>query len=308
MADTTYYTAVNLAASPYATAAKSRIDLPLDTAQTENKRIEDVPELVGGDSFELVLYAFLAYQDSQDTHDWGAGATAVLHIRRLNSKETPVELDAAGTVEQVAGQGADYYKITWTVEAGEITSYFGDQNVLLYAVVTDGTEQQHVFWPTRVLAVAGTGADTPDTSEIAVASPYVRGKSGAPTVNDDSNQNYEVGDYWWDDAGSQLYKVTDVTVGAAVWGTVSAIDDWIGLLILQVDAGIAAAEVPLPASTGQPLLIATCVNDGNAAKLTGTIEGVTDLSITAGGEKTAMLQYISTDATWRNFNLDITVT
>jgi len=304
MADTTYYTAVDLAASPYAQAGKARIDKPLDSAVTEDNRIEDLPELVVGDSFNLVLYAFANYQDGQATQDWGSGATAALYIRRADSQETPVTLDAAGTVAQVGGSG-DYYKITWTVEANEITSYFGDQDCLLYAVITSGTEKQHVFWNTKVLAVEGDGGATLTSSEIAVATVVARGLTSAPGVGDDINDGHEVGDYIWDDTGEQLYRCDDSTAGAAVWTAVSAIDDWIGLLTLQIDTFGADVDVALPASAGEPLLLASCINDTNAAKLTGTINDTTDLVLTNGGKKAALLQYLATDSAWQNFNLDV---
>jgi hypothetical protein len=50
--------------------------------------------------------------------------------------------------------------------------------------------------------------------------PYSRiftGKTTAPTVNDDSSLNYEVGDEWIDETNNVVYQAVDVTVGAAVW-------------------------------------------------------------------------------------------
>jgi len=39
----------------------------------------------------------------------------------------------------------------------------------------------------------------------------------APTVNDDQNDGYLVGDIWIDETGDQAYIPVDVTTGAAVW-------------------------------------------------------------------------------------------
>jgi hypothetical protein len=45
--------------------------------------------------------------------------------------------------------------------------------------------------------------------------------AAAPTVTDDTNAGYEVGQYWLDTAGKAVYIATDVTAGAAVWQRIS---------------------------------------------------------------------------------------
>jgi len=49
-----------------------------------------------------------------------------------------------------------------------------------------------------------------------------KGKAAAPTVNDDMNDGYEVGDCWLDETNDASYQCLDNTVGAAMWNTLSA--------------------------------------------------------------------------------------
>jgi len=49
-----------------------------------------------------------------------------------------------------------------------------------------------------------------------------KGKAAAPTVNEDINDGYEVGDCWLDETNDASYQCLDNTAGAAVWDTLSA--------------------------------------------------------------------------------------
>jgi hypothetical protein len=48
--------------------------------------------------------------------------------------------------------------------------------------------------------------------------------AAAPTVNDDTNDGYEVGQFWLETTNKVLYQATDVTAGAAVWQRVTGSD------------------------------------------------------------------------------------
>jgi len=99
-------------------------------------------------------------------------------------------------------------------------------------------------WVDRVLAgaatylISGTGAGQSITLDQTVTTPGTEllaafmnaietgienapqkytGKTTAPTVNDDSDDGYGVGDRWLDETSDKEYVVLDVTVGAAVW-------------------------------------------------------------------------------------------
>lgn len=50
--------------------------------------------------------------------------------------------------------------------------------------------------------------------------PYI--KTAAPTVNDDTGDGYKVGDMWLDTTNDITYQAIDVTLGAAVWLSLSA--------------------------------------------------------------------------------------
>lgn len=50
-----------------------------------------------------------------------------------------------------------------------------------------------------------------------------RSAAAAPTVNDDSTQNYEVGSRWFDTTADRAYTCLDASVGAAVWREVSVV-------------------------------------------------------------------------------------
>lgn len=50
-----------------------------------------------------------------------------------------------------------------------------------------------------------------------------RSATAAPTVNDDSTQNYEVGSRWFDTIADRAYTCLDASVGAAVWREVSVV-------------------------------------------------------------------------------------
>jgi len=48
-----------------------------------------------------------------------------------------------------------------------------------------------------------------------------KGKAAAPTVNEDINDSYEVGDCWLDETNDASYQCLDNTAGAAVWESIS---------------------------------------------------------------------------------------
>jgi len=48
-----------------------------------------------------------------------------------------------------------------------------------------------------------------------------KGKAAAPTVNEDINDGYEVGDCWLDEMNDASYQCLDNTAGAAVWESIS---------------------------------------------------------------------------------------
>lgn len=79
-----------------------------------------------------------------------------------------------------------------------------------------------------VQSVAGkTGAVTLDAADISETTSRFWSKKhnltavAAPTVNDDSGDNYSAGSQWYDQSTNRLYVAEDVTLGAALWQLVS---------------------------------------------------------------------------------------
>ncbi len=51
---------------------------------------------------------------------------------------------------------------------------------------------------------------------------YFKGKTSAPTVNDDIDQGYEITDVWADETNTKLYMCIDNASGAADWNQIDA--------------------------------------------------------------------------------------
>ena len=304
MADTQYHVAANFAQSPYAMLTKSGVDTPLEIG-SGTQRIEDIPALVRGDSFDLHIYCYADYNRTTKQY-WDAGispSTCKLYIQRLNSNETALEIEASGTTDQ-SGQ-TEYWKLSFTVDADAITSYYDNQDVLIYAVVANGTEKRRILMETKVLALSGDASQTVETSDLIVTTRRVVGFAAAPAVTDDSASNYAVGDYIWDNGGSQLYRCDDASVGAAVWTSVSALDDETGMTFYHVDATTTAVTCTLPNATidGSTAII-TVINATNATTVTGTIWGD---PLTLDSLATAWLHWRDNDSQWYNLNLSVVV-
>jgi len=97
-----------------------------------------------------------------------------------------------------------------------------------------------------------------------------RAATGAPTVNNDSSQGYAIGSDWIDTTNDNIYKATDVTVGAAVWVATGAAAGGV------ISVG---ATAPITSSGGTNPTIALADDGVTNAKLnnmaTQTIKGRT---------------------------------
>jgi hypothetical protein len=164
--------------------------------------------------------------------------------------------------------------------------------------------------PTRGISASGTGVATLETSDIDVSTHTIYSKAGPPVVGDDSDDGYVIGDYIYDTVGTVLYRVDDVTVGAAVW-TLSGpsvdgatLDAKTGFVRYLCDntTGAITATLPTP-SAGQDVEF-TQIEDSSDTTIAGTITGVTTLTL----DNLNSARLISTASTFVNLNFRVYVT
>jgi len=316
MSQATHYLAASFAKGPFADVSRSNIDTPLDTTDTENNRVESMPDLAAGDSFDLVIYCFQNYQDSKAKHDFGAAATATLQIKRANSAEEGASLDLAGTVTQVGGTG-EYYKVTFSVPADAIGTYYANQSCLLYAIVTNGTEKRTLLIPTSVLSLDGDSTASLQSSDLPVSTHRYVCQPTAPDANTDNTQGFSVGDYiyhWVPATHALLYRCDNNSTAAAVWTGMQNADvtlhnrpdDKSGIVCYNVDlsAGDGAIFLPNAQSDGS-IIILNIVEATNALAVSGQVWGAGN--ITLDTLTTAWLHYYAADNIWLNMNFSVVV-
>lgn len=292
MAKNTYELVANLATSEFLDTSSNGVPI---IAGKESK----IPDQVVGDSFELSILVYDDY-DASAAHDFGASASAALYIKTRNSSEDPITLDAAGTVTQSAA--SEYDQVDFAVNAGLISSLLDNKECVIYAEITDTNEQVTLLQYLKVFSPSGTGAATPESKDLTVSVAQIVAATSAPGVGDDSDDGYAIGDYIWDNTGTQLYKATAVTVGAAAWSTVSALDSHAGTIYYLCDTTAADITVALP--TGQAGEIKHIKNDSgaNEVTVTGTIKNVTSITLEAADD--AQLIRSNAAVTWVNLNFD----
>jgi hypothetical protein len=128
-----------------------------------------IPDLWVGNEYELVIYCYEYYATSGAVlSEFGTLATAKLYIKRLNSNEDPVTLDAAGTVTQSIVSGR-YDVLTFKVAADVIPATLADQDCLLYAEVTATGKKRTVAQRLRVNSNDGNQAANLYTKDVDVS-------------------------------------------------------------------------------------------------------------------------------------------
>lgn len=111
-----------------------------------------------------------------------------------------------------------------------------------------------------VRSITGTTMQGAIAQAVGRAAVTEREATAAPTVTDDSTKGYEIGDFWL--FNGQLYVVSDVTAGAAVWtrvdsGAATNVFTYKGTL----DAAT-ATEMPADPATGDVYRITASGNFG----------------------------------------------
>jgi len=96
----------------------------------------------------------------------------------------------------------------------------------------------------------------------------------APTVNDDSEDDYSIGSLWYDLANNNIYTAFDVTVGAAVWIKIYPADTSIYATVASLasyakldgsnsfTAGLTLAQIATPAEPSANYTKVYAKNDG----------------------------------------------
>jgi len=292
MAKNTYQIIANLAASDFLSRADNGVPI---VSGKEGK----IPDQIVGDSFNLSIHVYDDY-DADVKHDYGSSAVAKLYLKAKNSSEDPISLDAAGTVTQSAA--TEYDTVDFVVPADTITAVFDNKDCTIYAEITDTDEQSTLIQYLKIFSPSGTGAESPTTADIATSTAQIVAATAAPGVGDDSDDGYAVGDYVYDSVGTQLYKATDVTVGAAVWATASALDSHVGMIFYLIDATASALSIALPAGVAGEIKHFAHKTGANQATITGTIQDAVSLVLDAADD--AMLIRASSAATWVNLNFN----
>jgi len=120
--------------------------------------------------------------------------------------------------------------------------------------------------------------------EVAVGGGTVHVRVADPTVNDDSSSGYDVGEFWWNTAGRNLFIAKDVTVGAAVWdnlfnattgGTISGATTINAALTMGGNIAMGGNDI-----TGAGSITATTVTDGTWSTTAGVFSGVAGITLT----------------------------
>jgi len=258
-----------------------------------------IPDQVAGDSFAISLLVYDDY-DADVKHDFGASATAKLYIKERDSESDPYTIDESGTVTQSAA--AEYDTANFSVDAGAVPDDLGNKDCILYAIISGTNEQRTLVQYVSIFGTFGTATSTPSSADVAGTIYQVVAKTTAPGVSDDSAAGYAIGDYIWHSTGSQLYKATSVTAGAATWATASAIDSHAGTAYYLCNTTAADVTVALP--TGQAGEIAHVKNDSgsNSVTVSGTIKNTTTITLDAAED--AMIIRSSAAVTWLNLNFD----
>jgi len=207
--------------------------------------VKALPPLWIENEYEIILYCYEYYDataELQTKSEFGAAATAKLYIKRRDSDELPVTLDASVTVGQVGATGR-YYVLTAGVAASAISALFANQECLLYWEVLDTGAKRTIAQFVRVQSADGTGADNLVSRLVPCSQFWVHSAAAAPGVGDDSSDGFERYDLWYDTAGAKLYRCDAATVGAATWTEITELDSYPGPVTYEIDG---AATLPLP--------------------------------------------------------------
>lgn len=104
-------------------------------------------------------------------------------------------------------------------------------------------------------------------------------KAAAPTVNDDQNEGYLVGDFWIDETNNKSYICQDVTVGAAVWTEITqggglehtqGTDTTLGVMTAGIDMNnlYQVVNLQVPSAAGEALRQTANITEADLEQLT----------------------------------------
>ncbi len=98
----------------------------------------------------------------------------------------------------------------------------------------------------------------------------------APTVNDDSDDGYEVGSQWYDQTGDNMYHCLDATVGAAVWQQGDVVVGDLGGMAALDKTNQSDAEAGIRDDVGMtPLSTKQAIDAQTTSAVTGTATATT---------------------------------
>lgn len=81
----------------------------------------------------------------------------------------------------------------------------------------DGTNILPLPGYNRVMSVNGYYVDNLDPINPIITAPKITIENTAPTINDDSTQDFSIGSIWLDDVSGFVWMCTDATIASAVW-------------------------------------------------------------------------------------------
>src|SRR5210317_15848 len=108
------------------------------------------------------------------------------------------------------------------------------RDVYVFYVASDNTlkVKKMVTDPTTTFTIGVTGSVSGITGGGG-GSGSITVSASAPTVNDDSDAGYSVGDSWLDTSATpdEMYRAADVSIGAAVWLKTTLTIDELGSIV-----------------------------------------------------------------------------
>lgn len=179
--------------------------------------VATIPDLWAGDSFELVIDCY-EYYDSASVNakmEFGTTAATSLYIayRNVAGSATLVEV---GTVTQIAAAGA-YCRLTYTVDASDISSDFAGNDCVLLGVTTDTGYQRTWAQNLRVIDNEGDGNGAQSSAAIGYT-PAVSGDWGWTTSAPDDIKEA------LDDLAEKIEDHLDTTVNAGRNGVAGSLN------------------------------------------------------------------------------------
>jgi hypothetical protein len=229
---------------------------------------------VVGQSFTLVLECYDDYDAANGGRSDFDSTTASMTIKRRNSTEPGTTLATAIAVA-TDGTNSELNTFTLPVLKDVISDYYDGKACVMTITIEGASGKNILFADVDVISDDGTGDNDIDSSDIEASTYQIDTVTSAPDANLDVADGYRIGDYVYDNVGTQLYRCDLASAAAAVWTAVSALDAYPGEINYLIDSGAGDLSIALPSQaiyTAQELRLSK-VASGNTATLTGTING-----------------------------------